>query len=157
MTAVVRRVNSASGAASVLYSTANGTAVAGRDYIAVSGTLSWPDGDFSDKKIVIPVIKRVGQQASRSFTVNLSAPSGAALGSPSSATVTTLDVPPGPTIMANGATGNVLINYPNPVTVNVEMNADIYAGTPVDWWVVAYDYSGDWYSGHSPFLRGKNA
>ena len=51
----------------------------------------------------------------------------------------------GPTIKANDTTNNVIINYPDPVSVTVEMNADIYAGVEVDWWVVALAHSGEWY------------
>jgi hypothetical protein len=31
------------------------------------------------------------------------------------------------------------------VTIAVAMNADIYAGVEVDWWVVAFAHSGEWY------------
>lgn len=56
------------------------------------------------------------------------------------------DLPPtGPTIKANNATGNVTIYYPDPLTITVEMNAGIYAGAEVDWWVVAFAHSGQWY------------
>ncbi|MBU4366049.1 MAG: FG-GAP repeat protein, partial [Verrucomicrobia bacterium] len=47
----------------------------------------------------------------------------------------------GPIIKANGATNNVTVNYPETVSITVEMNADIYAGAEVDWWVVAYAHS----------------
>jgi len=50
----------------------------------------------------------------------------------------------GPTIKANGATGTVTVNYPETVSITVEMNADNYAGTPVDWWVIAIAGS-SWY------------
>ncbi|MFH1969312.1 MAG: M4 family metallopeptidase, partial [Verrucomicrobiota bacterium] len=49
--------------------------------------------------------------------------------------VTTTKV--GPAIKANGVTNNITVNYPDTVSVTVEMNADIYAGVDVDWWVVA--------------------
>jgi hypothetical protein len=51
----------------------------------------------------------------------------------------------GPTIKANGATGNVTVVYPDTVSVTVAMNADIYVGTEVDWWVVALAHSGGCY------------
>src|SRR6185437_10886906 len=45
VTVLVRRSGDASQAASVAFWSANGTAVAGRDYTAVSGRLSWRAGD----------------------------------------------------------------------------------------------------------------
>ena len=50
----------------------------------------------------------------------------------------------GPVIKANGATDNVTVNYPEAVSITIEMNADNYAGTDVDWWVVALAGS-SWY------------
>jgi len=43
----------------------------------------------------------------------------------------------GPMIKANGAKDNVTVYYPETVSVKVEMNADIYAGIDVDWWIIA--------------------
>ena len=37
------------------YDTADGTAIAGTDYTAMSGTLQWAENDSSDKSITIPV------------------------------------------------------------------------------------------------------
>jgi len=42
----------------------------------------------------------------------------------------------GPTIKANGKVGEITVNYPEAVSITVEMNAGDYAGIPVDWWVV---------------------
>jgi len=50
----------------------------------------------------------------------------------------------GPTIKANGTVGNVTVNYPDAMSITVEMNADNYAGVPVDWWVVACA-NGTWF------------
>lgn len=43
----------------------------------------------------------------------------------------------GPIIRANGATGTVIVNNNTAVSITVQMNADIYAGNDVDWWVIA--------------------
>ena len=51
----VERSQGEDGAVSVQYSTSNGSAVAGQDYTAVSGTLSWGDGDESDRTIQVPI------------------------------------------------------------------------------------------------------
>ena len=81
-----------SGAVSVNYATADDTALAGTDYQATSGTLSWADGDTTAKTISVPIINRNLTAGSTFFLVNLSAPAGGAtLGTPAQAAVTILD------------------------------------------------------------------
>jgi hypothetical protein len=54
------------------------------------------------------------------------------------------------TIRANGATDQVCVTYPNPVSVTVELNAGSYTTTDADWWVLACAVnSGEWYYLHS--------
>ncbi len=57
--------------------------------------------------------------------------------------------PPAPltmTIKANGGTDEITVNYPETVSVTVEMNAGDYADTDADWWVLACaPDSGEWY------------
>ncbi len=76
-----------SGAASVSYVTSNGTATAGQNFTAQSGTLSWADGDATVKNIVLRISSTTISSAVE-FTVNLSSPQGATIGSPAAATVT---------------------------------------------------------------------
>ena len=84
----VERMGGSSGATSVAYSTRNGTASAGTDYTATSGTLSWADGDSSPKSFAVSV-SPISFSGSKSFSVALADPtSGAALGNPGNATVT---------------------------------------------------------------------
>ncbi len=52
---------------------------------------------------------------------------------------------PEPRIKANGVAGELNVNYPAPVTITVELDAGSYAGVEVDWWVIAYAHSGQWY------------
>ena len=86
----VARNDGADFAISVDYSTVDGSAVAGENYAAVSGTLTWDDMDNSPKTISIPTLN-VDENVS--FTVVLSNPQGgAALGS-SITSVTVVDVP----------------------------------------------------------------
>jgi Calx-beta domain len=82
----VTRLNGSSGAASVVYATSSGTAVAGQDFTATSGTLSWSDGDAAAKSIPV-MLNTTAFTGTKSFTLTLSSASGAQLGSPSSATV----------------------------------------------------------------------
>jgi hypothetical protein len=88
VTLTVNRTGGSSGAISVAYAEVNGTAVAGTDYTATSGTLKWADGDASPKTFSVPVSNAAPFSGSRSFTVDLSAVTGgASLSNPTSAVV----------------------------------------------------------------------
>ncbi len=85
----VNRTGGASGAFSVAYATADGSAVAGSDYTATRGTLQWQSGDATSQSFKVPVSNASPFVGSKTFSVALSAPSsGVSLGSPSAATVT---------------------------------------------------------------------
>ena len=87
-TVTVSRTGGSSGAVTVAYAEVNGTAVAGKDYTAASGTLKWADGDSAAKTFAVPISNATPFSGSKSFTIQLSAASGgAALSSPSSAIV----------------------------------------------------------------------
>ena len=84
----VVRSASLSGAASIRYSTADGTASAGGHYSAKSGTLNFAGGD-TFKTISIPIIPNTTVGADKTFTVTLSRPGpGTELGAVSEMTVT---------------------------------------------------------------------
>jgi len=87
----VTRLGNASGAVSVSYATVNGTALAGQDYSATSGSLAWADGELGDKTITVPIIDDTLVEPSQIFSVTLSAVAGATLSGPGSATVTITD------------------------------------------------------------------
>ena len=85
----VNRTGGTSGAVSVAYATAAGTALAGTDFTATSGTLNWAAGDAASKTVSVPVSNARPFTGSKAFTLTLSAPGGGAtLVTPSSATVT---------------------------------------------------------------------
>jgi Calx-beta domain/Fibronectin type III domain len=65
-------------AVTVSYATQNGTAVAGTDYTATSGTLTFPPGETAEN-ITVPVKARSGRVAARSFSVTLSGPANATI------------------------------------------------------------------------------
>ncbi|MFL6604086.1 MAG: Calx-beta domain-containing protein [Steroidobacteraceae bacterium] len=89
LTVTVNRTGGSSGSISVKYATANGTAAAGTDYTAASGTLQWADGDAASKTFPVAISNATGFTGSKTFTVALSSPTaGATLSSPSSATTT---------------------------------------------------------------------
>jgi hypothetical protein len=83
----VLRTGGTSGAASVACKTSNGSAVAGTDYTAVSTTLTWANGDGATKWCGIAVSDSTPFTGNKTFKVQLSGSSGAALGATTSATV----------------------------------------------------------------------
>jgi uncharacterized delta-60 repeat protein len=97
---VVSRTAGSTGAISVSYATVSGTAVAGSDFVATNGTLSWADGDIRTKLIKIPLISdSVAESADETFEVKLSgATGGADIVSSGSVTIYRDDVAPANTI-----------------------------------------------------------
>jgi len=88
----VQRVGGDDGAVSVQYATANGSAQAGSDYTASSGTLNWADNDGTSKSFTVPILDDEEDEANETVQLTLSNPGGgAALGSPSAATLTIQD------------------------------------------------------------------
>ena len=83
----VNRVNLGGGfgaAASVSYATQASTALAGTDFVATTGTLSWAAGDSAPKTITIPVVNNSVAEGSEVFRVNLTgASAGTRIGTPS--------------------------------------------------------------------------
>jgi choice-of-anchor B domain-containing protein len=74
----VRRSAGVLGSVSVDYATRDGTATAGNDYTATSGTLTWAQGDGADKTIAIPISNDTAQEGDEAFNVELSNLTGAA-------------------------------------------------------------------------------
>jgi hypothetical protein len=88
VTISVKRANGSTGAASVNYATANGTAVAGTNYTSRTGTLNWAAGDTANKTFAVAISNASAFSGTKNFSVKLSSASGATLGSPASSTVT---------------------------------------------------------------------
>lgn len=87
----VARSGGSQGAASVNYTTVNGSAYAGSDYSASSGSVSWAHGQTGNRTITVHILDDANYEGSETFTVRLSNPSGATLGATSTATVTITD------------------------------------------------------------------
>ena len=86
-TITVTRTGGSVGSVSVNYATSNGTATAGNDYTAASGTLSFADGEMS-KTFTIPIIEDTLVENDEAINLTLSSPTGgAALGSLASASL----------------------------------------------------------------------
>ncbi len=91
-TVTVQRILGDDGAVSVQYATSNGTAQAGSDYSAKSGTLSWGDSDDAPKAFMVAITNDTSAEGNETINLALSNPTGGAvLVSPSSAAITITD------------------------------------------------------------------
>jgi parallel beta-helix repeat protein len=87
----VLRTGGSTGAVTVNYATSNGSAAAGSDYSATSGTLSFAAGETS-KSFSIPITNDSLVEGNESLNLTLSNPmGGAVLGTPSTASLTIVD------------------------------------------------------------------
>ncbi len=68
----ILRAGGDTGSLSVNYATADGTALAGQDYTATGGVLTWADGDVSPRSLNIALLGNPVIAASKTFAVNLS-------------------------------------------------------------------------------------
>jgi YD repeat-containing protein len=99
-------------AVTVHYATADGTAVAGADYTATSGTATFPalSTTGATQVVQVPIVNDGLHESNETFTVTLSSPAGAQLASPSTVTVTIVEDDPVPQphvtldVPADGAT-----------------------------------------------------
>jgi hypothetical protein len=83
----VERSHGESGPATVQFATSDGTATAGQDYTATSGTLSWAAGDESSKVIRVPILDDSVAEGTETVRLTLSSPTGAGLDPERSAAV----------------------------------------------------------------------
>ncbi len=85
VTIPVTRTVGSSGAVGCSYETVNGTAIAGTDYVAKTGTLSWANAETANKNISITILNNT--LVNKVFMVRLHSPTGGAwLGLPPSTT-----------------------------------------------------------------------
>ena len=109
-------------ASSVKYGTANGTAVAGSDYVATSGVLNFPAGDTS-KTFTVQVNGDVFFEPTETFVVNLSRARGAKLGDKAgTGTITNDDASPafsiGDVSVVEGNSGTTSAVFPVTLTAS---------------------------------------
>lgn len=91
----VERFGGYTAAGSVNYATSNGTAIAGVDYTATSGILSWGANDGARKFITVPILP--GGTGGTAFDVTLSGPVAVALATGAEGAIintVTIDEPP---------------------------------------------------------------
>ena len=89
-TITVSRTGNTSGSVTVDYATADATAAAGVDYTAMSGTLTFADGEDT-QTFAVPIIDDGLIEANETIDLTLSAPSGANLGGITAASLTIND------------------------------------------------------------------
>jgi hypothetical protein len=96
----------------VNYSTANGTALAGSDYTAVSGTVTFAPGETT-KTVLVPTLDNTIYEGTETFALNLSDPSAGATIADAQGIATITDNDPQPTkfYVVNDATTNLTYEY----------------------------------------------
>jgi hypothetical protein len=131
-TLTVNRTGGTTGGVSVAYAVTGGSATAGTDFTATSGTLNFTHGQAS-RTIVVPIADDAADEPDETFTVTLSNPQGGALitgTATSTVTIADNDNPPvlaiGDAAMAEGNVGTGTLSFTVslsaassfPVTVN---------------------------------------
>jgi Leucine-rich repeat (LRR) protein/ribosomal protein L35AE/L33A len=92
VTLKVSRINGNDGIIFLAYTSTDGSATAGEDYSAVFNTLTWTDGDASDKTFIVPILDDTIFEENETFNLTLTnATGGATIGEPSEAVVTIND------------------------------------------------------------------
>ncbi len=110
----VQRAGDASRAASVEYITVPGTAKHGIDYASVQGHLNWASGDAAAKSFAVGIFNH---DQTAVFSVQLYNPTGAAVGTPASATVSITGTAP-PTATVTASPGSVASGGSSTLTWN---------------------------------------
>jgi hypothetical protein len=98
VTITLNRTNGSSGSVTVDFSTTPGTAQAGADFTAVSGSVTWTDGDTAPKTITIPITVDSVAEPPETFTLNLSSTTPGAIVSNPVVTITIIDAADVPTL-----------------------------------------------------------
>ncbi len=120
-TATVTLSAASSQIVTVNYATSNGTATAGSDYTAASGTLTFNPGETS-KTFSVPISEDTRDEADESVMLTLSSPSNAVLGTPSTASITIIDNDLPPSVTFSSSTINANENAVSAV-VTVRLSA----------------------------------
>ncbi|BBO68920.1 hypothetical protein DSCA_28500 [Desulfosarcina alkanivorans] len=132
-TIAVVRSGVGDGPVSVAYETSDGTATAGSDYTAASGTLTWRHGDTSDKTFTMAILDDVDDEPDETVNLALTGISGAGTASILSAVLTIGDNDVYCTLtMALGGEGSGSVtSSPAGIDCGSGCTAVFYAGTPI--------------------------
>lgn len=90
-TITLKRIGVATAGATVLVSSANGTATAGSDYTALTATVTWAAGDSANKTVTVAILDDALVEGTETVALTLSAPTGDTIGADSAATLSILD------------------------------------------------------------------
>jgi Metallo-peptidase family M12/FG-GAP-like repeat/Calx-beta domain len=155
----VTRLGDPAGAVSVNYATVNGSAIAGADFTATSGTISWAANDTTTRTINIPTLQ-TGAAVDKSFSVSLSGvvgPTGTAIALPSTQllTLTAAGVwPPGNAIPAGWAqTAGANAGWSVVDTDASEGSYSLRSGAIVDAQEASVQFTANMKSGNLRFYR----
>ncbi len=125
----VNRTSNTSSTASIAFSTSNGTAIAGEDYTATSGILTF--GQFeSSRSFIIPITDDSVSEPNETINLTLSSSSNAVLGQPSTAVLTISDNESLIQFSAPTYTGS---EAPNFVSININRSVSSSAGVSVNY------------------------
>jgi hypothetical protein len=91
-TLTVTRGGDLSGAATLSYTTEDGTATGGADYTTATGSVTFPVGAAS-QTVAVDTLTDTHQEGPEAFTVRLAGPAGVGIGARTTATVTVTDDP----------------------------------------------------------------
>ncbi|MCE9517064.1 MAG: cellulase family glycosylhydrolase, partial [Mycobacterium sp.] len=122
---------------SIGYTTSNGTATAGSDYTATSGTLSFAAG-VTTQQISVPVLRDTITEPTETFAVTLSNPSGATLTTATATgtiTDTAVTVTPPPSTGGGSVTYAVADNWGSGFTGTM----NVTAGQALNGWTVSFN------------------
>jgi hypothetical protein len=130
----VKRSGNTSGPVEVHYATSNGTAAAGAQYASTVRTIVWAAGDSTVKTVAVPVMSSPAFTGSKMFNVVLATPTGAALGTPATATVT-IQGSTGGTSSGNSGVpsepANLLMTAQTPTSISLSWGAASPGANPV--------------------------
>jgi hypothetical protein len=105
-TITVTRTGGAASGVTINYSTSDGTATAGQDYTAASGTLTFAANETS-QTFTIPIINDSINEANETVNITLSNPGGGGtIGTPATAVLTIIDDDGAPTLSISNVSAN---------------------------------------------------
>jgi hypothetical protein len=123
VTITVNRAGGSFGTTKVDYATSNGTAIAGSDYTASSGTLTFANGETT-KTFTVPILEDALNEAPETVNLTLSNAQGSGdIGAQSTATLTINDNDPPPSLSIN----DVSVTEGNSGTVNAVFTVTLSA------------------------------
>ncbi|MCX6049045.1 MAG: PKD domain-containing protein [Chloroflexi bacterium] len=105
----------------VNYASSNGSALAGSDYTAVAGTLTFAPNQTS-KTFTLPILQDTVDESNETINLALTNPGNATLGTPATALLTVVDDDNPPTVQFNSPTYRVAENG-GTATITVTLNS----------------------------------